>query len=80
MYGFEYDDDAATDEDITPLVFNVQVHIIAEKYDAPRLQKIAEEGLAKRVQLDWKTAAFANAIELATRNAQTTNVIFEIVL
>ncbi|KAK5679749.1 hypothetical protein LTS10_007697 [Elasticomyces elasticus] len=63
VYNFDYPDDANHDntEPISPILFNLQVYVLADKYDIPYLGRIAESKFCQRATEDWKDAAFAEA-------------------
>lgn len=63
MYAFKIDDQAALPW-LGSLVFMVHVVIIADKYDVPRVAKLAETRFSERANTDWATDDFATAIEL----------------
>ncbi|KAK4901663.1 hypothetical protein LTR27_001435 [Elasticomyces elasticus] len=66
VYNFDYPDDANHDntESISPILFNLQVYVLADKYDIPHLGRIAESKFCQRANEDWKDAAFAEAAAL----------------
>ncbi|KAK5679748.1 hypothetical protein LTS10_007696 [Elasticomyces elasticus] len=67
MYKLNYRDDHGTDVDgavVPPIVFNVQVLILADKYDIPDLAALAEAKFNTQACDEWKGAAFADAAAL----------------
>lgn len=70
MYHFDYDDDMhsliVTDpeelEEMPPVLLNVSVVMIADKYLIEPLKTLAMEKLRDRLIADWGTEAFARAI------------------
>ncbi|KAK5727351.1 hypothetical protein LTR15_003245 [Elasticomyces elasticus] len=74
MYSFEYaticDGDALGKELVggaigaSELVFHVRVHIIADKYDVPRLAKLATTKFATAAKTAWPSPSFAEAAAL----------------
>lgn len=66
IYTTDYDEvKAAETIEGAPLVFNVHVHIVADKYDIAALTKLAESKFAKHAMAKgaWKLGGFAQAIE-----------------
>lgn len=65
LYTGSYHDDSgdAKQSDLTPILFNVHMHTIADKYDIPPLVTLAEAKFAERAEEEWISADFANAIE-----------------
>ncbi|KAK5726546.1 hypothetical protein LTR17_012669 [Elasticomyces elasticus] len=83
MYTCDYLDDPEPDskEGTSPIVFDVHVHILADKYDLPDLAKLATEKFEKRAQMEWKDETFAEAAELVyTVDAAVTAPLRETVL
>ncbi|KAK5701414.1 hypothetical protein LTR17_022607 [Elasticomyces elasticus] len=74
LYSFEYaaicDGDALDEELVggaigaSELVFHVHVHIIADKYDLPRLTKLATTKFAAAAKTAWSSPSFAEAAVL----------------
>ncbi|KAK5740480.1 hypothetical protein LTR17_004517 [Elasticomyces elasticus] len=66
MYNFDYPDDANVEntEPISPILFNLQVYVLADKYDIPYLGQIARAEFCQRVNEGWKDAAFAEVAAL----------------
>ena len=75
FYKFDYNEEGNTDDQgtIPPIVFNVHVHTIADKYDIPNLLKLAALRFKERAQLEWNSAEFADAVELVYENCTTVN-------
>ncbi|KAK3648414.1 hypothetical protein LTR56_007531 [Elasticomyces elasticus] len=67
MYKLDYHDDHGTDVDgavVPPIVFNVHILILADKYDILDLAKLAEVKSSTQARDEWKGAAFADAAAL----------------
>lgn len=62
LYTANYDDEAAI-ADAAPILFNVHVHTIADKYNIPILCRLAEAKFADRASREWKTEGFAEAVK-----------------
>ena len=62
MYTFDYDGSGNDLERISPMLFNVEVYSIAEKYDISALKLRAEEKFEKAVETCWDMDDFAHAI------------------
>ncbi|KAI5362199.1 putative BTB/POZ domain-containing protein [Septoria linicola] len=62
LYTANYDDEAAIG-DAAPILFNVHVHTIADKYNIPELCKLAEAKFADRASREWNTEGFAEAVK-----------------
>ncbi|KAK3720003.1 hypothetical protein LTR37_004126 [Vermiconidia calcicola] len=83
LYRFDYKyDDQNEANKAAPMVFDVLVHIIADKYDVPALMKLAESKYAQHVQDAWQTDAFAKSIRevytgAADRDGQLRKTIIE---
>lgn len=63
LYHFNFVDSDFAPATIPPIVFNVRVHSIADKYDIPDLGKLAADKFLVRCRAEWKTAEFAKAVE-----------------
>jgi len=61
FYKFDYDDCAGPD-DVEPIIRDVRMFAIADKYFIAPLKTLAAEKFAKRAELEWNTDHFANAI------------------
>ncbi|KAK3659700.1 hypothetical protein LTR56_001063 [Elasticomyces elasticus] len=66
VYNFDYPDDANVDnaEPMAPIMFNLQIFVIADKYDIPHLCRIRRTKFCQRVNEGWKDAAFAEVAAL----------------
>jgi len=67
VYQLDYDDDIAeryldTIGPVDPIVLNVRVYNIAEKYFIPGLKECAESKFRQRVKQQWDTPAFADSV------------------
>ncbi|KAK3712285.1 hypothetical protein LTR37_009147 [Vermiconidia calcicola] len=83
LYTFDYHyENQVKGVKAAPMVFDVFVHIIADKYDIPALMKLAESKYAEHVQNVWQTDAFAESIRevytgAADRDGQLRKTIIE---
>ena len=64
LYHFDYSDAVNEQEAFTPIVFDVYMHSIADKYNIDDLEKLAASKFSTRAREEWKTQAFADAIQL----------------
>ncbi|KAH7396488.1 BTB/POZ protein [Phaeosphaeria sp. MPI-PUGE-AT-0046c] len=62
FYTFDYDASAATNGNTSPMVFNVKVYSVADKYDIPTLRVQAKEKFQKAVETCWDMDDFPYAI------------------
>lgn len=62
LYITDYND-AAAENGQDPILFNVSVHTIADKYDLPALVSLARYKFLQRARRDWHLGAFAEAVE-----------------
>lgn len=62
LYTFDYDASAAMNGNASPMVFNVKVYSIADKYDIPALRAQAKEKFQKAVEICWDMDDFPHAI------------------
>jgi hypothetical protein len=62
MYGFDYDSSGSEHSRASPMLFNVKVYQIADKYVVPQLKLKAKEKFETIVQTCWKMDDFPVAI------------------
>ncbi|KAF7196274.1 hypothetical protein HII31_02341 [Pseudocercospora fuligena] len=65
IYRCEYNDaepKMGSKEDMPPILFNLEVTVIADKYDLPELRSLALEKFMVRAQTDWRSHGFAMAV------------------
>lgn len=63
LYQFDYDAEAgARESKAEPIIFNVWVHILADKYDIIGLLEVAETKFASLCKVRWATAPYAEAV------------------
>lgn len=62
MYTFDYDASGSTDTSVSPMVFNVKVYSVADKYDVPELKRESEQKFAKAVETCWNMDDFPHAV------------------
>ncbi|KAK4961877.1 hypothetical protein LTR10_002370 [Elasticomyces elasticus] len=86
MYTFSYSDHSENmrGQSIPPLVFNVHMHILADKYDMPGLTTLAASKFAELAGMEWISRNFADAAaliftECADRDHQLRSTIFSII-
>ncbi|KAK5707672.1 hypothetical protein LTR97_000210 [Elasticomyces elasticus] len=85
LYTSDYSDTdhysrGSEEREISPIVYDVLIHIAADKYDIPALQSLAASKFNTRAQEEWKLEAFADAAELiytaaADRDHQLRNTV-----
>ena len=83
LYHFDYSDTINEQGTSLPLVFNVHIHTIADKYDIPELLKLAAKKFSARAEVEWDTKALADAIrgvytEAADPNRELRNTVLEV--
>ena len=62
IYNFDYVV-PGEEHGIAPMVFDIYVHTVADKYSIPTLMKLAATKFAARAKDEWKTPAFAEAMK-----------------
>jgi speckle-type POZ protein len=62
MYGFDYNSSGNESRRVSPMLFNVKVYHIADKYDVPELKKAAKEKFETTVKACWQMDDFPVAI------------------
>ncbi|KUL81280.1 hypothetical protein ZTR_10828, partial [Talaromyces verruculosus] len=62
MYGFDYDSSGSEHSRASPMLFNVKVYQIADKFVVPQLKQKAKEKFETIVQTCWKMDDFPVAI------------------
>ncbi|KAK4958235.1 hypothetical protein LTR10_004661 [Elasticomyces elasticus] len=84
MYNFSYHDDHGMGVDgtvLSPIVFNVHVLILADKYDMPGLARLAEMKYSTQAFNEWQEAAFADAVALVWAiDAKFADVVREVAI
>ncbi|KAK3646242.1 hypothetical protein LTR56_008593 [Elasticomyces elasticus] len=72
-YTFDYSDEQHVkfedSEPVPPIVFDVLVHMIADKNEIPSLEKLAASKFEKRAKEEWDTKPFATAATLIYTDA-----------
>ncbi|KAK3640306.1 hypothetical protein LTR56_011902 [Elasticomyces elasticus] len=81
LYTTDYSDEEH-DLDLTPaMLLNIHLHVIADKYEIPSLEKLAAEKFQQRAKLEWSTKSFADAATLIyTSVADRQNQLKEVVM
>ncbi|KXT00476.1 hypothetical protein AC578_1917 [Pseudocercospora eumusae] len=71
FYLSDYDDEMGIRDaqPCSPIMFNVLVFTIADKYDVQPLVDLATEKFCQRAESEWRTTAFANAVRELWENA-----------
>lgn len=62
MYGFDYDSSGSDDSRTSPMLFNVKVYQIADKYVIPHLKQRAQEKFETIVATCWQMDDFPATI------------------
>jgi hypothetical protein len=62
MYRFDYDGSGNDQGRVSPMLFNVKVYGIADKYEIWALQLLAEKKFAKAVRTCWDMDDFAHVV------------------
>ena len=62
FYNFDYPDPTNGQNDVPPIVLDVQMYIIADKYFIEPLKQLAIQKFENRAKLEWDTDAFADAV------------------
>lgn len=62
LYHFDYSDYGNSSTDCAPIVFDVKMFAIADKYFIQPLKLLASKKFRKRCRKEWQTAAFAEAV------------------
>jgi len=62
LYSFDYDASGSATGIASPMVFNVKVYSIAEKYDVPALKSIASQKFKESVKTCWNMDDFPPTI------------------
>lgn len=62
LYNFDYGDHGNSQEDAAPIVLDVRMFAIADKFAITPLKKLAAKKFAVRADAEWNTAGFAEAI------------------
>ncbi|KAK3648415.1 hypothetical protein LTR56_007532 [Elasticomyces elasticus] len=82
MYTCDYSEEVKVDgmEDMMPILFNVHVHVLADKYDMPDLAEMAAKKFKERAEKEWKDASFADAAALVFMAGLPTAPLREVVV
>lgn len=62
MYGFEYDSSGSDHGRVSPILFNVNMYQIADKYRVPKLKECAKEKFEKAIKACWEMDDFPRTI------------------
>lgn len=62
LYTSRYNHDGAAEMGVAPLVFDVYLHAIADKYNLSDLASLVEHNFSVRAKEEWKDKSFAEAI------------------
>ncbi|KAL6149966.1 hypothetical protein ACJQWK_02530 [Exserohilum turcicum] len=62
LYTFDYDAGGSVADAASPMVFNVKVYSIADKYDIPALKSVARQKFQESVETCWNMDDFPHAI------------------
>ncbi|OJJ42338.1 hypothetical protein ASPZODRAFT_1500918 [Penicilliopsis zonata CBS 506.65] len=62
MYGFEYDSSGSEHGRMSPMLFNIKVYQVADKYAVPLLKQDAKEKFERIIQTCWAMDDFPAAI------------------
>ena len=61
LYNFDYGEYTNRQTDVVPIVLDVRMYAIAEKYFVAPLKKLAADKFETRAQTEWNTPSFADA-------------------
>ncbi|KAK5674687.1 hypothetical protein LTS10_012688 [Elasticomyces elasticus] len=64
LYTTEYSDEEQDQDMIPAIILNIHLHVIADKYEIPGLEKLAASKFKKRAKKEWDTKSFADAATL----------------
>ncbi|KAL1847583.1 hypothetical protein Plec18170_008480 [Paecilomyces lecythidis] len=67
MYGIAYDSSGSEQGRVSPMLFDIRVYQVADKFDAPKLKEEAKEKFKRAVNKCWDMDDFPIAIEEAYR-------------
>jgi len=62
VYTFDYDASGGAEGSASPMVFNVKVYSIADKYDVPALKSKARQKFETAVETCWNMDDFPDAV------------------
>ena len=62
LYSFDYDAGGSAADVASPMVFNVKVYSIADKYDIPALKSVASQKFKELVKTCWNMDDFPHAV------------------
>ncbi|KAJ9194390.1 hypothetical protein DTO164E3_5368 [Paecilomyces variotii] len=63
MYGFNYNNSGSEHGRVSPMLLNVKVYQVADKYDIPKLKAQAKENFTVAINKCWEMDDFPTAIE-----------------
>ena len=73
MYGFDYDSSGSDHSRVSPMLFNVNVYQIADKYVVPKLKRHAKEKFEKIIETCWEMDDFPMTITEAYSSTPKTD-------
>lgn len=73
MYTFDYDASGSAQNSSSPMVFNVKVYSIADKYDVPALKSQAKQKFETAVETCWDMDDFPDAIAQVYHSTPSTD-------
>ena len=73
MYGFTYDSSAKDQDRFSPMLFNISVYQVGDKYNVPKLKSQARERFISGIETGWKSKDFPLAIADAYRKTAPTD-------
>ncbi|KAJ9306773.1 hypothetical protein DTO217A2_3760 [Paecilomyces variotii] len=80
MYGFNYNNSGSEHGRVSPMLLNVKVYQVADKYDIPKLKAQAKENFTVAINKCWEMDDFPTAIEDAYSTTTSGIEAFEILL
>ncbi|KAJ9216760.1 hypothetical protein DTO166G4_1606 [Paecilomyces variotii] len=63
MYGYNYNNSGSDHGRVSPMLFNIKVYQIGDKYDIPKLKAQAKENFTVAIDKCWEMDDFPTAIE-----------------
>ena len=73
MYGFDYDSSGSDHSRVSPMLFNVNVYQVADKYGVPNLKERAKEKFEKIIETCWEMDDFPLTITEAYSSTPKTD-------
>lgn len=73
MYGFAYDSSGSEHGRVSPMLFNIKVYQIADKFDIPKLKEEAHGKFTRVIGKCWEMDDFPTAVEDAYRSTTSTD-------